>query len=243
MPWPASSSVKSPKTLSSEGASQALALSARDHAGNGSTATASPIHIDKSGPLVTVTGVSSGQTYRLGAVPAGGCETADQPALSGVAVPAALSTSGGTAQGVGSFIATCSGAQDRADNVAPPVSAAYSVHYAFDGFFAPIDNLPVVNGMNAGRAVPVKFSLGGNLGLGILGAGGPRSMAASCDTGAPAAEVEEQTADTNSGLTYDPRSDQYSYVWKTAKAYAGTCRRFELNLNDGSSHAFVVRFR
>jgi hypothetical protein len=34
-----------------------------------------------------------------------------------------------------------------------------------------------------------------------------------------------------------------SAFWKTAKAYAGSCRRFELNLNDGSSHTFVVRFR
>ena len=60
---------------------------------------------------------------------------------------------------------------------------------------------------------------------------------------AAAAEVEEQAADTNSGLSYDARSDQYNYGWKSDKAYAGTCRRFELNLNDGSSHTFVIRFR
>jgi microsomal dipeptidase-like Zn-dependent dipeptidase len=234
---------ESPKTLASEGAGQALSLAARDRAGNSSTLTVSPIDIDRSAPLVRVTGPSSGQTYLRGAVPAGGCETEDQATLSGVAVPAVLSTSGGTGQGVGSFVASCSGARDRADNVAPPVSVAYSVHYAFEGFFPPVDNLPVVNVMNAGRSVPVKFGLRGNMGLGILGAGGPRAIAVSCDTGAAAAEVEGQTTDTNSGLTYDARSDQYSYVWKTEKAYAGGCRRFELHLDDGSSHAFVVRFR
>jgi len=176
-------------------------------------------------------------------VPPGGCETFDQPALSGVAVPAVLAISGGTAQGVGSFIATCSGAQDRADNGAPPVMAGYSVHYPFAGFFAPIDNLPVVNVMNAGRTVPVKFSLGGNMGLTVLGAGGPRSIPVSCDTGAAADDMEEQTTDGDGGLSYDPGSDQYNYRWKTDKAYAGSCRRFELNLNDGSEHTFVVRFR
>jgi hypothetical protein len=30
---------------------------------------------------------------------------------------------------------------------------------SFDGFFQPVDNLPTVNSMNVGRAVPVKFSL------------------------------------------------------------------------------------
>jgi microsomal dipeptidase-like Zn-dependent dipeptidase len=258
---------ESPKTLASEGANQSLALAARDLAGNGSSVTAGPIHIDKSAPLVTVTGVGSGQTYRRGAVPAAACETTDQPALSGVAVPAALTLSGGTAQGVGSFVATCTGAQDRADNGAPPVSAAYSVHYRFAGFFEPIDNPPVVNVMKAGRSVPVRFSLGGNMGLGILGAGGPSSTAVPCGAGVAAVESRPATdshggpshdgpshdgpghdgpghdGPGHEGLSYDRHCGQYSYVWKTDKEFAGSCRRFELNLNDGSSHAFVVRFR
>jgi len=42
------------------------------------------------------------------------------------------------------------------------------IDYDFAGFFQPIDNLPTLNGVKAGSAVPVKFSLGGNHGLDIL---------------------------------------------------------------------------
>src|SRR5262249_47199692 len=44
---------------------------------------------------------------------------------------------------------------------------------AFTGFFQPVDNLPTINIVNAGRAVPVKFSLGGNFGLAIFAPGFP----------------------------------------------------------------------
>src|SRR6185369_8070766 len=45
-----------------------------------------------------------------------------------------------------------------------------TVLYNFSGFFAPVDNLPVLNVVNAGKAIPVKFSLSGNKGLNIFAA-------------------------------------------------------------------------
>ena len=33
--------------------------------------------------------------------------------------------------------------------------------FSFTGFFTPVDNLPVVNQVKAGQAVPLKFSLDG----------------------------------------------------------------------------------
>ena len=39
--------------------------------------------------------------------------------------------------------------------------------YSFNGFFQPVDNL-LLNVAKAGSAIPVKFSLGGNVGLGIF---------------------------------------------------------------------------
>jgi hypothetical protein len=36
--------------------------------------------------------------------------------------------------------------------------------YNFQGFFSPVANIPAFNIVNAGRSVPVKFSLGGNRG-------------------------------------------------------------------------------
>ena len=81
--------------------------------------------VDNTPPVVSVTGVANGATYLMGAVPAAACSTTD--ALSGVAIPAALSITGGTIAGTGSFTATCVGATDKAGNVAPVVSVSYRV--------------------------------------------------------------------------------------------------------------------
>jgi hypothetical protein len=35
---------------------------------------------------------------------------------------------------------------------------------------------------------------------------------------------------------YDAAADQYTFVWKTDKAWAGTCRWLTLRLADGSVH-------
>lgn len=46
-----------------------------------------------------------------------------------------------------------------------------------------------------------------------------------------------------STLTYDALSDQYIYVWKTNKAWKGTCRMLILKLSDGSEHYAKFSFR
>jgi hypothetical protein len=114
--------------------------------------------------------------------------------------------------------------------------------WPFTGFFAPVDNAPVVNVVKAGSAVPVKFSLGGNRGLSILAAGSPASAPHSC-TSAPADLLESTDTPGSSTLTYDAASDRYHYVWKTAKAWVGTCRTFVLKLSDGTSHTAEFRFK
>jgi hypothetical protein len=108
--------------------------------------------------------------------------------------------------------------------------------FPFAGFFRPVDNLPVLNSVKAGQAVPVKFSLGGNRGLAIFATGYPASAQIACDSTAPADAVEETVTAGGSSLSYDPTTDQYTYVWKTAKAWANTCRQFILKLTDGTFH-------
>jgi hypothetical protein len=115
--------------------------------------------------------------------------------------------------------------------------------YPFAGFFSPVNSQPTVNTVNAGRAIPVKFSLGGDEGLDIFDPGSPRSRRIDCDSGAPTDEVEETSTPGASTLTYDVGSGRYHYVWKTEAVWAGTCRRLELGLNDGSTHAADFRFR
>jgi hypothetical protein len=114
--------------------------------------------------------------------------------------------------------------------------------FTFTGFFAPIDNLPAMNVVKAGSAIPVKFSLDGDQGLEIMAAGSPSSALITCDALAPQAPVEETTTAGNSALSYDAVADQYVYTWKTDKAWAGTCRQLTVTLTDGSQHTANFRF-
>jgi hypothetical protein len=110
------------------------------------------------------------------------------------------------------------------------------VPYTFTGFFSPIDNLPTVNELKAGAAVAVKFSLDGNQGLNIFETGYPKSQTIPCDSTAPVDGVEETLSAGGSSLSFDATSDIYSYVWKTDKSWANSCRQLVLKLTDGTFH-------
>jgi alpha-tubulin suppressor-like RCC1 family protein len=225
--------------LSAEGtAVSSTAETVSDRAGNTSApSTIVTVKIDKTAPVVSVTGVTNGASYPLGSVPTAGCSTTDT--LSGVATSASLSVSG---SGVGSYSATCSGASDTAGNNGA-ASVSYQVIYAWSGFFQPVDNLPTINTVKAGQAIPVKFSLGGNYGLSIFAAGYPASQPVVCSSGAPLEEIEQTVTAGSSSLQYDTATGQYIYVWKTEKAWAGQCRLLTVRLNDGTNHTAMFKFR
>ena len=105
-------------------------------------------------------------------------------------------------------------------------------------FLSPVDNAPTVNTVKAGSTVPIKFSLGGNHGLGIL-VGTPVAAPYNCESGVPTDEVET-TSTSNNGLTFT--GGIYQYNWKTAKNATG-CFRFELRLSDGSLHVALFKLR
>jgi FG-GAP repeat len=117
------------------------------------------------------------------------------------------------------------------------------VPFNFSGFFPPVDNPPAVNVVNAGRAIPVKFSLSGDKGLDIFAAGFPVSQQIACSDGAPASEIEETVTAGGSSLSYDAESDTYTYVWKTEDSWAGTCRQLIVRLNDGSERVAFFKFK
>ncbi|MCA1815414.1 MAG: PxKF domain-containing protein [Acidobacteria bacterium] len=118
-----------------------------------------------------------------------------------------------------------------------------TVLYNFAGFFPPIANLPAINVVNAGRAVPVKFSLSGFKGLGIFAAGSPASGQIVCNPSENAVTVQDTVTAGGSSLSYDASSDQYIYVWKTDPSWAGTCRQLVVQLGDGSAHRADFRFK
>ncbi len=120
--------------------------------------------------------------------------------------------------------------------------AGYFLPHSFAGFFAPVDNGGVPNKVKAGAAVPLKFSLGGDHGLDIFAAGSPGSVAVPCGSGQ--VDLVEQTVSAGSiTLTYDLESDRYQYVWKTAKAWAGTCRLLTIQFADETTETALFDFR
>jgi glycosidase len=137
-------------------------------------------------------------------------------------------------------VRACNAAGSCAD--APPVAVPADPSYSFSGFFAPVDNPPVVNRVNAGRAIPVKFSLGGDFGLEIFAAGYPASQVVSCASGAPTDTVEQTVSAGASSLAYDPATGVYTYVWKTERSWRG-CRELVVRFDDGSEQRALFNFR
>jgi hypothetical protein len=123
------------------------------------------------------------------------------------------------------------------------LTVTYTVGFRFSGFFQPVDNPPILNVVKAGLGVPVKFSLGGNQGLSIFAAGSPSSTAIGCDNAAPTEDIDTTGTATQSGLSFDSKSGQYTYVWNTSKSWANTCRRLNVTLMDGTVHVANFKFK
>jgi hypothetical protein len=144
---------------------------------------------------------------------------------------------------VGTKSLTCT-ATDLAGNTnTATVSYVVNNGYNFTGFFHPVENLPTVNIVTAGQAIPMKFSLGGNQGLNIFAVGYPISSPIACDANEPGSTIEETVNAGGSTLSYNTTTDQYTYVWNTNKAWKGTCRMFVVKLADGTEHFAKFRFR
>ena len=143
---------------------------------------------------------------------------------------------------------TCTGTDQR--GVARPQGPGCDIGafeleagFTFSGFFAPVDNPPTFNGLKAGSAVPVKLSLGGDEGVQNLAVGSPTSQPINCSTTAPIDTITQTATAGNSSLSYDPTTQTYTYVWKTDKAWAGTCRQLDVQLSDGSHRLALFKFK
>jgi hypothetical protein len=154
-------------------------------------------------------------------------------------VPVNCTPASGSAFAVGNTTVNCS-AHDSRGNTASS-SFAVAVNYTFNGFFQPIDNLPALNSVKAGSAVPVKFSLGGNQGMNIFQSN-PASGVVAC--GATEGDAIEETVTAgSSSLQFDAGTGQYIYVWKTEKSWVGQCRILQVKLKDGTSKTAVFKFK
>lgn len=121
-------------------------------------------------------------------------------------------------------------------------SAASEWTFAVGTFRPPVDAPPVVNAVTAGRGIPVKFGLGGDLGLDIFATGSPASQVVACDTKELLDQVETTVSAGASSLSYDATTQTYSYVWKTDKAWSRTCRQLILEFADGTTRIAIFHF-
>lgn len=113
-------------TTHGSGVAITLAASCFSLATVGKGSASFTVSVDLTTPVVSVTGVLNGHTYRRGHVPPAGCRSRDR--ISGIAVFAKLKVTTTGKHGLGVFIATCSGAVSRAGTHQPrPVRVRYTV--------------------------------------------------------------------------------------------------------------------
>ena len=125
---------------------------------------------------------------------------------------------------------------DKAGNVTT-VDDHYTVVYTWNGYFTPVTNTETstLNLVHAGDLIKLGFGLNGDRGLNVFAGGFPTSVVdrrarPGRRTSCPAAR---RRIDGRASATASPPG-HYTYGWQTSAGWAGTCRRFEIQLNDGS---------
>jgi hypothetical protein len=201
--------------------------------------------IDRKAPVITVTTPLQGSAYLLGQSVSAAYGCSDGGAGPATCSGNVASGSNINTSSVGAKTFTVN-ASDSVGNTSTLVRD-YNVNFNFHGFFQPVDNT-IWNGAQAGSAIPVKFDLAGNQGLNIFSTGYPKVTLVTCPSATSVVDaIEETLAATNSGLQYDATTNapygQYIYVWKTDKAWAGTCRQLDVKLIDGKTSSAKFQFK
>lgn len=217
----------------------AVACTSSDSRGNGSGAGFTVHVVDTTAPAIA----PHDDVFATATSAAGAIVEYEAPSASDLVdgdVATHCTPAPGSQFALGATVVTCT-ATDNAGNSASSTFTV-TVRYAWAGFFRPVDN-GVLNSVKAGSAVPVKFSLGGNMGLGIFAADHPRTVAMQCATGTLEDAVEETVNAGGSSLQYDAAANQYIYVWKTDRNWTGTCRQLQLKLADGTTQVANFKFK
>ena len=198
---------------------------------------------DLTGPAITIASPRDGWAYMKDDVVMAEYWCTDEEGGSGVASCAGPVPSGQAidmSPGGHRFTVT---ATDDAGNTTS-VTHSYVVFKAWRGKpgMPQLELPPAMTRVNAGSAVPIIFSLGGDYGLDIFDGGAPAVQRIDCATMEPITPEQDAVADVGGGLRYSP--DRYIYVWKTAKAWEGSCRRVLLrfSVEGGAWAQLFVRF-
>ena len=116
--------------------------------------------------------------------------------------------------------------------------------YTFTGFFSPVENAPALNGVNAGRAIPLKWELrdpSGTLVLDLATVTGITYVQIAC--GAEPVDPMEYVADDSGTSELRLTATGYHFNWKTEKGFANRCYELRVSLNDSTTHEAKFKFK
>lgn len=197
---------------------------------------------DTTAPTIGITTPADGGTYLLGQVVLADYACEDEPGGLGLASCVGTVPNGSPIDtaSVGDKTFTV----DAADNAGNTNSASvsYTVIYSFDGFFAPVDNLPTFNVAKAGQTIALKWRITDANGSPVMNLASATVTAASlaCDLGTTTDQLEEYASGA-SGLQ-NLGDGYYQFNWKTPKSYANSCKTLKLNLGEGVTHEALFKF-
>jgi hypothetical protein len=208
---------------------------ALDNVHNFTQATATYTVVDHRPPTIQITSPSNGSTYTLGDMVLAGysCHSASDTHIATCAGPVANGNAIDTSS-VGAKTFSVNASDDYGKTAS--MASTYAVLYAFTGFDSPVSAGGSIDTAKAGDSVPLKFSLRGNQGLGVV----MRTtwQAVSCvDWSALGAAATAQAK-----LSYNAANDRYLDVVGTDSSWKGLCRTVDVELADGTHHAVHVRF-
>jgi uncharacterized delta-60 repeat protein len=206
------------------------------------------VPVDATAPSASITSPTAGATFVQGQAVAAAYACVDKG--SGVASCTGTVANGANidtaSPGTKTFTVNSS---DLAGTAAAPVTVQYTVaapvRYAFEGWFSPVDNPPVLNKTNAGQNIPVKWRLRDQQGQVVTSTASVRAIRAvkiACVAGAPVDAIEELVSLNLGVVTYDAANQRFQYNWKTDKTWANSCRRLEVEFDDGQVKTALFSF-
>jgi len=219
------------------GGPHTITCTATDASGNSSNGSFKITVKDTTAPVLTLpANITTEATSGAGAVVSFSATATDivDPAPVVLCDPSSGSTF------LGLTIVTCT-ATDASGNQSSGSFTVY-VHYNLFGFFAPVDNLPLLNSAKAGQAIPIKWRLTGANGIAISDPASFVSVSSSLGGLCGGSEDPVETYAGSSGLQY--LGDGYwQFNWKTPKGYFGQCRTMTLTLSDGTTLDAYFKFK
>lgn len=206
-----------------------------DNAGNFSQATATYTVLDRRPPTIVIASPQDDTTYALGStvLAAYSCRGA-----SGASVLTCIGTvpNGGAldTRSVGTKTFTVRASDEHGKTAT--LTHTYKVVYTFSGFDSPVSESGSIEDAKAGEAIPLKFSLQGNMGLNVVAATTWQAVSCSDWSGLAAGTTGQGR------LSYNASNDRYLDLLATDPSWKGSCRTVTLELADGTHQTVRVQF-